>query len=32
MTFYCALIIQTLFLPNNVQIISDEGLKRGEKI
>lgn len=32
MTFYCTFIIQTLFLPNNVQIISDEGLKRGEKL
>lgn len=32
MTFYCTFSIQTLFLPNNVQIISDEGLKRGEKL
>lgn len=32
MTFYCTFIIQTLFLPNNVQIISVEGLKRGEKL
>lgn len=32
MTFYCTFIIQTLFLPNNVQIISDEGLKRGGKL
>lgn len=32
MTFYCTFIIQTLFLPNNVQIISDEGLKRGKKL